>query len=246
MSDLVTVDREGAVRIVRLDRPEKKNALTSAMYAALAEALRPDPSVAVVVILGAPGAFSAGNDMTDFVAAAASGSLGEPILAFLKALARNPVPLVAGVDGIAVGVGTTLLFHCDLVVASDRSRFRTPFADLGLVPKAASSLLAPRIMGPHRAFELLVAGEIFDAERALLAGFVNRVVTPEAVEETALAFARSLAAKPREAVAASRRLLKGDPSDVLARIDEEAAAFSERLRSPEAQAAFQAFLSRKS
>lgn len=245
MTDLITTEADGAVRIVRINRPEKKNALTSAMYAALAEALRPDPSVAVVVILGAPGAFSAGNDMADFVSAAASGSLGEPILAFLRALARSPVPLVAGVDGIAVGVGTTLLFHCDFVVASDRSRFRTPFTDLGLVPEAASSLLGPRIMGPHRAFELLVAGEIFDAPRALAAGFVNRVVALEAVEETALAFARSLAAKPREAVAASRRLLKGDPADVLARIDEEAAAFSDRLRSPEAQAAFQAFLGRK-
>lgn len=245
MTDLITTEADGAVRIVRINRPEKKNALTSAMYAALAEALRPDPSVAVVVILGAPGAFSAGNDMADFVSAAASGSLGEPILAFLRALARSPVPLVAGVDGIAVGVGTTLLFHCDFVVASDRSRFRTPFTDLGLVPEAASSLLGPRIMGPHRAFELLVAGEIFDAQRASAAGFVNRVVTPEAVEETALAFARSLGAKPREAVAASRRLLKGDPADVLARIDEEAAAFSDRLRSPEAQAAFQAFLGRK-
>lgn len=248
MTDLVSIDLSDGVRVVRIDRPEKKNALTAPMYRALADAIASaegDPSVGAVLILGHPGAFSAGNDIGEFVAAAQSGALGEPILAFLRALATAPVPLVAAVDGLAVGVGTTLLFHCDLVLASEKAVFRTPFVDLGLVPEAGSSLLAPRIMGGPLALELLAGGAAFDAEKARLAGFVNRVVPSATIEADAFAAAQALAAKPRQAMALARRLVKGDPADVLARIDEEARLFAERLRSAEAQAAFRAFMDRK-
>lgn len=247
MTAPVAIATEDGVRTIRLARPEKKNALTGAMYQALADAFASAEAdgAGAILILGAPGAFSAGNDISEFVAAATSGSLGAPILAFLRALATVPVPLVAAVDGLAVGVGTTLLFHCDVVLASERASFRTPFVDLGLVPEAASSLLAPRIMGPQRAFDLLAAGTAFDAARAREAGFVTRVVASEAIEAEALSAARALAAKPRQALALARRLMRGDPAEVLARIDEEAALFADRLRSAEAQAAFRAFIARK-
>jgi enoyl-CoA hydratase/carnithine racemase len=242
----VRIEREGALLLLRFDRPDKKNAVTGAMYGALAAALEEadgDDGIGVCVFLGAPGMFSAGNDIADFVAMAAQGrGLGEPILRFLRALAGSDRPLMAGVDGPAVGIGTTLLLHCDYVLATPRSLFRTPFAALGLVPEAASSLLAPRLIGHARAFELLVMGGDLDAETARICGLVNRVVEPEELEAELLGAARGLAAKPRDAVLASRRLLKGEPAEALARIDAEAELFAERLRSPEAQAAFAAFL----
>lgn len=247
MTAPVAITTEDGVRTIRLARPEKKNALTGAMYQAIANAFASAEAdgAGAILLCGAPGAFSAGNDISEFVSAATSGSLGAPILAFLRGLATVPVPLVAAVDGLAVGVGTTLLFHCDVVLASERASFRTPFVDLGLVPEAASSLLAPRIMGPQRAFDLLAAGTVFDAARAREAGFVTRVVASETIEAEALAAARALAAKPRQALALARRLMRGDPADVFARIDEEAALFADRLRSAEAQAAFRAFMARK-
>jgi enoyl-CoA hydratase/carnithine racemase len=248
MMEGVRVERDGPVQLLRFDRPEKKNAITGAMYEALAEALHEasrDDSVGASVVLGSPEIFTAGNDIGDFTRITSQGGrLGEPILRFLRALATHDRPLLAGVDGLAVGVGTTLLLHCDYVLATPRSIFRTPFTALGLVPEAASSLLAPRVMGHVRAFELLVMGRDFDAERALAGGLVNAVVAPEALEPQLLAAARELAARPRRAVLASRRLLKGDPAEVRARIDVEAALFAERLASPEAQEAFSAFMSK--
>lgn len=235
---------EDGVQTLRLNRAQKKNALTGEMYSALADALeRGDQSqdVAVHVFLGSEGIFSAGNDLNDFVGFAQSGSLGAPVLRFLKALATTQKPMVAAVDGLAVGIGTTLLFHCDLVYASERARFRTPFLDLGLVPEAASSLLIPRHIGYHRAFEMLCLGTDFDAEAAHAAGFVNAVTTPDGLEEAALAAAQRLAQKPRAALSAARRLMRGDQAAILAKIDEEAAEFAERLKSAEAEEALVAF-----
>ncbi|MCC2113665.1 MAG: crotonase/enoyl-CoA hydratase family protein, partial [Hyphomicrobiales bacterium] len=241
MSEDVEIIQSEAIQTIRLARPQKKNALTGAMYAALAEALETgeaDEAIGARLIVGAPGAFCAGNDIKDFVAmAAGGGGLGEPILRFLYALARAKKPIVAAVDGLAIGVGTTMLLHCDYVLASPQSTFRTPFLDLGLVPEAGSSLLAPRLMGPARAFELLCLGAPFDAGQAAAAGIVNRIVDADALEETAHEVAREIAAKPREAMAVARRLVRGDPEEIVARIDKEAAAFGERLASPEAQAA---------
>ena len=203
------------VLTIRFNRPEKKNAITDAMYLRMAEALHAanaDPEIRVVAFLGTEGCFSAGNDMADFLAFAMSGARGKlAVLDLLKALATFEKPLVSGVDGLAIGIGTTLNLHCDLTVASNRSLFKTPFVDLALVPEAASSLLAPKLIGHQRAFALLAMGEGFSAEQALKI---------------------------------ARDLVRGKPEDVLARIDEEARHFIAQLQSAEARAAFEAFMRR--
>lgn len=247
MSANVEISVAGAVQQVRLNRPEKKNALTGEMYRALAEALKASDAaagVAVTVIFGVPGIFCAGNDLADFLAA---GQRGEALqgLSFLEALTDREKPLIAAADGPAAGIGTTLMLHCDLVFATPRAVFQTPFTDLGLVPEAASSLLAPRLMGHQRAFELLVMGEAFTAGRAKEAGFVNWIVPPGELEGAALKAAEALARKPREAVRLSRRLLRGDTGPIKSRIREEGALFLERIKSQEAMAAFGAFLQKK-
>jgi enoyl-CoA hydratase/carnithine racemase len=249
MTNLVDIRDDGGIRMVRMNRPDKKNALTAEMYDAMAAALtgtKTDPAIRCVMIAGVPGAFCAGNDLDEFRQAAADGEgLGDSVLRFLHALAYCERPLVAAVDGLAICVGTTMLMHCDYVVASANARFVTPFVNLGLVPEAASSLLAPRLMGPRRAFALLVMGEPLDSEQALSIGLINAVADSTAVETQALAAARKIAALPPEAVLASRRMIRGEPEELAARIDLEADFFRERLQSPEAQAAFEAFFSRK-
>ena len=249
MSDLILVRDDGPIRTVRMNRPDKKNALTVPMYGALAAALESaDASSAVrcVVIAGVPGAFCAGNDLADFLHAVANAEgLSAPLLRFLYALARSETPLVAAVSGLAVGIGTTMLLHCDHVVAGTDARFSTPFVHLGLVPEAGSSLLAPRRIGHARAFALLAMGRPIDAAAAHAAGIVNTVVAPSDVDAEAMTAAREIAALPAAALAATRRLLRGAPDDTIRRIDEEAAEFKRRLGSPEAQAAFEAFLARK-
>lgn len=249
MSEHVTIKDSGPVRTVRMNRPDKKNALTAAMYETMAGTLEnagSHPDIRCVVIAGGPSAFSAGNDLAEFAQAATAGEgLGSSVVRFLHALARSERPLVAAVQGLAVGVGTTMLLHCDHVVAGTDARFSTPFVGLGLVPEAASSLLAPRLMGHRRAFELLVMGRPLDAAAAQACGLVNAVVPPGDVEAEAMKAAHHIAALPAEAVAASRRLMRGPPDETVARIDEEVRLFKERLRSTEAQAAFDAFLNRK-
>jgi enoyl-CoA hydratase/carnithine racemase len=249
MNDHVTVKDAGPVRTVRMNRPDKKNTLTAVMYEAMAVALESannHPDIRCVIIGGASGAFSAGNDLAEFSQAAVSGEgLALPVVRFLHALARSERPLIAAVQGLAVGVGTTMLLHCDHVVAGADARFSTPFVNLGLVPEAASSLLAPRLMGHRRAFELLVMGRALDAQAAQACGLVNTVVPPGDVEADAMKAANHIAALPAEAVAASRRLMRGSPDEIVTRIDEEVHVFKERLQSAEAQAAFKAFLNRK-
>lgn len=247
MTEPVLQRREGAVLVLTLNRADKKNALTGAMYTALTRGIQEanaDPAIGATLILGQPGIFCAGNDIKDFIGFAMGGSIGAPILDFLRALVANEKPLVAGVDGGAIGVGTTMILHCDYAVASERAVFATPFVDLALVPEAGSSLIAPQLMGQRLAFELLVMAERFDATRARETGLVNKVVAAEALEAEALAAAARIAAKPREAVAISRRLMRGDTAPLLARIEEEAKLFAARLQSAEARAAFEAFLSR--
>lgn len=247
MSDLVLVSDDGPVRMIRMNRPDKKNALTMAMYDAMAAAIETAPAANVrcLVIGGAPTVFCAGNDIGDFLQAATGGGLGAPILRFLYALARNETPLVAAVQGNAVGVGTTMLMHCDHVVASTEARFSTPFVSLGLVPEAASSLIAPRLMGHARAFSLLVMGKPLNAGQAKAAGLIDTVAAPDAVEAEAMKTAGEIAALPPQAVLASRRLMRGSADEIVARIDAEAVEFKARLQSAEAQAAFTAFMSRK-
>jgi enoyl-CoA hydratase/carnithine racemase len=249
VSDLIIVSDDGPVRSVRMNRPDKKNALTLPMYEALADALgsaAKSTALRCVLLAGQPNGFCAGNDLGDFLRmATGGGALAEPILRFLYALARCELPLVAAVRGNAVGVGTTLLMHCDHVVASTDARFVTPFVGLGLVPEAASSLIAPRLMGHARAFALLVMGRPLNPEDAKAAGLINTVVAPDAVEAEAMNAANEIAALPPQAVLAARRLMRGTADEIMIRLDEEATQFKERLGSAEARAAFEAFMTRK-
>jgi enoyl-CoA hydratase/carnithine racemase len=219
------------------------------MYQAMADALRDSdgsPEVRVRLILGQPGVFTAGNDIADFLEAGQRGPEGlSPVLQFLRALVFSEKPVIAAVDGMAVGVGATLLLHCDLAYASPEALFMAPFTDLGLVPEAASSLLAPERMGYARAFAFLVAGEPLTAEAARQAGLINAVVPREGLEAHALAAAAMLAAKPQEALSLSRRLVRGDPARIWARVEEESRLFTERLVSDEARQAFQAFMQKR-
>jgi enoyl-CoA hydratase/carnithine racemase len=247
VSDHIELTRRDGVLAIRMNRPDKKNALTSAMYGTMAKAILEadgDASVGAILFLGLPGMFSAGNDLKDFAAFAMKGNLGEEVLSFLRALAIAEKPLVAAVDGIAVGVGTTMLLHCDHVLVSDRAKLSTPFVNLALVPEAASSLLAPRIMGHARAFEMLVMGRPLSPDNAVAAGIANAVFPAADIEAAGFAAAAEIAAKPREAVRISRKLVRGNPDEVLQRIDEEALLFAQRLKSAEAQKAFQAFLNK--
>jgi enoyl-CoA hydratase/carnithine racemase len=248
MTELVTITDSGPIRTVRMNRLDKKNALTASMYAAMAAAFDSAsraPDIRCVMIAGGPDAFTAGNDLKEFADSAMSGELAAPVVAFLHSLARCERPLVAAVQGLAVGVGTTMLLHCDHVVSSTDARFSTPFVSLGLVPEAASSLLAPRLMGHRRAFELLVMGRPLDANAAQACGLVNVVVPSDQVKAVAMKAAQHIAALPAEAVAASRRLMRGAPDEIASRIDDEVAIFRERLKSAEARRAFDAFLNRK-
>ncbi len=247
-ADHILVERHDGFQTLTFNRPEKRNAITSPMYQALHRALdngEADRGIAAHILLGQPGVFTAGNDISEFKDYAEGDKLDTAVDGFLKRIATLRKPLVAGIDGLCIGIGTTLLLHCDLVIASARSTFRTPFLDLGLVPEAASSLLAPRRMGHVRAFELLCMGKKLKADWALAAGLINEIVPESEVKVAALAAGRHLADRPPEALAAARRLLKGDPAEILARIDEEDRLFADRLRSPEAKEAFEAFMQKR-
>lgn len=250
MADGLTLAKAAGAHVIRFARPEKKNALRSDMYTAIREAMieaDADPSVVAHLFIGSEGVFTAGNDISEF-AARASGDTGlsDHVQQFIRHLPVVEKPMIAAVDGLAVGIGTTLLFHCDLVYATPTASFRTPFLNLGLVPEAGSSLIAPMVMGYARAFELLVLGETFDAERAREAGFVNAIVPQDQLEATARAAVNRLAAKPPEALAQSRRLLKAATrTEISVRIDEEIEIFSDRLQSPEAREAFAAFFEKR-
>ena len=249
MSKEIDVTRSGGAQILRLNRPDKKNALTRGMYAALVDALvsgETSDDVSAHVIFGLPGVFCAGNDIAEFLAMASSEAHEfDEVMKFIFALPVLKKPLLAGVSGLAVGIGTTMLFHCDLVYAAPEAVFSTPFLDLGLVPEAASSLLAPRLMGPQRAFELLVLGAPLSAESAREAGLVNDIVPADQLEKKVLAAAARLASKPPGALAIARRLLRGDEKDIVACMTKEGVLFKERLKSPEAREAFQAFLEKR-
>ncbi len=247
MTGAVAVTDDSAVRIIRMNRPEKKNALTLAMYTDMTRALREaDQSDAVrcVMFAGAPGAFCAGNDIADFLKAA-EGGRDRRAFDFLKALALGQKPMVAAVAGVAIGIGTTMLLHCDHVVASANAIFSTPFLKLALIPEAASTLLAPMRMGYARAFSLLMMGRPLSAEDARTAGLVNTVVDTAEVDDVALKAAQEIAALPPGALAVARRLMRGHRDAVIQQIEAESMHFEDLLKSDEARAAFQAFLARK-
>lgn len=243
MSEHVAVTRQGAVLVLRLERPEKKNALTTAMYAALADALASaaaDDTVRVVLVTGSGDAFTSGNDLHDFVANPPTGA-DSPVFRFLTALAGFPKPIVAAVNGLAIGIGTTLLLHCDLAVAEESARFQLPFINLGLVPEAASSLLLPQLVGHRVAAELLLLGAPFDARRAATLGIVNKVAEQGGALREAMAWATQLAEKAPTALALSKRLLLAPDRGVAARMQEEATHFMAQLAGPEFAEAIAAF-----
>jgi enoyl-CoA hydratase/carnithine racemase len=247
MTAEIVVTEEDGIRIVRMNRADKKNALTQPMYAEMTRALREaetNDAIRCVVLAGGPDAFCAGSDISDFQKRA-EGGLKPITVDFLHALVRNPKPLLAAVDGLAIGIGTTMLLHCDYVVATSAATFATPFTKLGLIPEAASSLLGPMRMGHARAFALLVMGRAMSADDAKAAGLINAVVDPAALDSTVLQAAREVAALPAGAVALARKLMRGDLDDLARRVDTEAMYFKERLQSEEARTAFAAFLARK-
>jgi enoyl-CoA hydratase/carnithine racemase len=251
MTEHLIVTDEAATRVLTLRRPEKKNAITHEMYRAMSDAIdkaQNNPKIRCIIVTGGSGVFTAGNDVEDFLREG-TAEIDEPrasnAVKFLYSLAHNVKPIIAAVDGVAIGIGTTMLFHCDYVLASKTATFSTPFIQLGLVPEGASSLLMPRTMGHQRAFAMLVMGRTFSADDAKEAGFVNTVVAPGHTEAEARKVAREICALPAEAVAISRKLLKLPPEDMSRRIDQEAHLFGERMRSSEAIAAFRAFVARK-
>jgi enoyl-CoA hydratase/carnithine racemase len=251
MTGHLIVTDEDATRVITLRRPEKKNAITQEMYRAMSDAIdtaQTDPAIRCIIMSGGSGVFTAGNDLEDFLKDGTSNTdapRASNAVKFLYSLAHNTKPIVAAVDGIAIGIGTTMLLHCDYVIASTTTTFSTPFIHLGLVPEGASSLLAPRTMGHQRAFAMLVMGRSLSADDGRLAGFVNAVVAPGHTEAEARKVAREICALPAEAVAISRRLVRLSPEDLTRRIDHESHLFGERMRSTEAVAAFKTFLSRK-
>ena len=249
MSPHVARDHIGAVLRLTLDRPDKKNALTDAMYAALAAGLAEAaaaPEIRAVLLTGAGGAFTAGNDIADFMAVASGDAVQaeRSVHRFLDQVAVFPKPLVAAVPGVAIGVGTTMLLHCDYVILGESARLAVPFVGLGVVPEAGSSLLLPACIGHQRAFAMFALGEVLDAEKAEAWGLANRVVADGALAEVSLAIATKLAAQPAGATVMTKRLMR-DRGSLEKRMADEAESFATCLATPEAKAAFAAFAARK-
>jgi enoyl-CoA hydratase/carnithine racemase len=246
MNDEILTTREAGVAILCLNRPEKKNALNAAMYCALTDALREaeqDSAVGAILLRGSGGNFTAGNDISDFGKARPEGR--SPAQEFLFALLELRKPLVAAVDGNAIGIGLTLLLHCDLVYASERARFRAPFVDLGLTPEAASTWLMPRAFGHVRAAELLMLGELFDATRAQQLGIINAVIPAGELDTHTRDVCRRLASKAPSALRHTKALLRNAQSAVAEHMQREFDCFAEQLRSPDAREAVAAFLEKR-
>ena len=245
MSEHVAIIEHQGVMEIHLDRPDKKNALTAAMYRAMIAALADASAreaIGAVLIAGRGDAFCAGNDLADFMAGPEGGMAA---FDFIQAIATFDKPLVAAVQGLAVGVGTTMLLHCDLIYAAPDARFIMPFVNLGLVPEAGSSLLAPAILGHAKAAAMLMLGEPLDAEAADRAGLVTAVVPGDSLLDHARTKAAALVAKPPQALAATRRLMRGDPASLASRMAQEADLFRQAMASPEAREAFTAFFEKR-
>lgn len=244
MSDILSHTESGVLTLT-LHRPDRKNSLTRAMYSTLADALdsaAADAAVRVVVLQGSETVFSAGNDISEFVESPPSDA-DAPVFRFIRSLAGFPKPVLAAVCGPAVGIGTTLLFHCDLVYAGDNAAFSMPFVNLGLSPEAGATLLVPRMFGYHRAAEALLLGEPFLAEAAQEVGLVNRVVPPSEASSVAAAQARKLASKPLAAIVETKRLMKLALGQALPQsLGDEAQSFARLVQSPAALEAFAAFM----
>lgn len=236
------------VATIEIARPEKKNAITAAMYQQMAAALdaaKDDPAVRAVLIVGQPGIFTSGNDIEDFMNRPA-GSTESPAFVFMKALMGCDKPVVAAVTGAAIGIGTTLLLHCDFVYVSDEARLAMPFVSLGLVPEFASSLIVPQLMGHARAAEKLLLGDPFTGADAVDCGIANAVLPASEVAKHARRVAERFNALPPGAVRDSKRLMRSARAKLaLETIASEGEIFAQRLRSPEAQEAFSAFFQKR-
>ena len=250
MSEQVKLERDGDVLAITLARPERRNAITVAMYAALAdafEAAAKDDALRLITLRGEGQDFTAGNDLGDFMAELPRDGSDIPVWRLLRALAKNEVPVIAAVHGNAVGIGTTMLFHCDFVVAEEGTRFLMPFVDLGLVPEAASSLILPRLAGRRRAAHYLLLGEPFGPEEALDFGLVSYVAPAGQLDSALARLVTALRAKPAEALRLTQKLLRrGQTDEVLARMELENSHFSERLTSDEVKEAITAFFAARS
>jgi enoyl-CoA hydratase/carnithine racemase len=245
----VESERNGAVQSIALNRPEKKNALTADMYEALSNALEQseaDAGVRVILLHGKGADFTAGNDLEDFLKKPWKGQAIPPAVRFIHAVARAQKPIVAAVQGLAVGVGTTILLHCDLVYAADNAKLIMPFINLGIVPEAASTVLLPLAIGRQRAAELFMLGAPLNAQRAYEMGLVNAVVAPEFLLPTAAGVAQQLSGKPAGALRACKALMtRAQQSEVERAMREEVMVISERLESPETREALSAFLEKR-
>ena len=248
MSEHVRVERDGAVLSVTLARPERRNAITVAMYAALADAVEEgtaDETVRLIVFSGEGQDFAAGNDLADFLEVRPAGE-EIAVWRFLRALASCETPLMAAVQGNCVGIGTTMLLHCDLVVADEHARFSMPFVDLGLVPEAGSSLLLPALAGRRVAARYLLLGEPFGVDEAMQIGLVSHRAEPGQLAAASERVASALLSKPAEALRATQRLLRhGLRNEILERMQLESTVFAERLGSPEVKQAISAFFEKR-
>jgi len=247
MTDHVRVERAGGVLAITLNRPERRNAITVAMYGVLADSIAEaweDGETRVITIRGEGQDFAAGNDLADFLGAERGDDL--PVWRLLRALAENEIPIVAAVHGNCVGIGTTMLLHCDLVIAAEDSRFSMPFVDLGLVPEAASSLLFPRLAGRRRAARYLLLAESFGAEEALTVGLASHVTPAAALDAKLREVTDRLLAKPGEALRLTQGLLRqGARDEIIDRMKLESTKFAERLESAEAKEAISGFFERR-
>jgi enoyl-CoA hydratase/carnithine racemase len=236
------------VFVLQINRPDKKNALTQSMYAALADGIKSadqDSDIRVILITGVENCFTSGNDVNDFIKAPEMGT-ERPSVQFMKAIAFAHKPVIAAVGGMAIGIGTTMLLHCDLVYASEDAFLQLPFTNLGLCPEAGSSLLLPQIVGHQRASELLLLGERFSAQKAMEYGFVNEVLPAAGYMDHAMNKAHHLAKLPADSVQTSKALIKRNQATPMNEtIQSELLQFARLLQSPEAQAIFQAFLNKK-
>lgn len=244
----IVVERANGVLTIAFNRPERKNAITAAMYQTMADALveaQTDKTVRAILIRGGAGAFTAGNDLEDFMKTPPASEQAS-VIQFLRAISSAEKPVVASVAGVAIGIGTTLLLHCDMVYAAETATFSLPFTQLGLCPEAASSLLLQRVAGYQGAAEKLLLGEAFDAKEAHRMGFVNRLLPAAEVDAFALAQVTKLAALPAASLHAAKSLMKrASHHEVQTQITEEMLQFGKMLLAPEAKEAFKAFFEKR-
>lgn len=245
---MIRFEIDGAIATIAFNRPQKKNAITAAMYQQAADALKQadgHDAVRVIVITGDGNCFTAGNDLEDFLQSPPQGD-DSPVTQFMNALRTTAKPVIAAVPGLAIGIGTTLLMHCDLVYASDRAKFAMPFTQLGLCPEFASSVLLPRLAGYQRAAEKLLLGEPFDANEAERMGLVNRVLPAEELMPFVQTQLTKLAALPSESLRITKQLMQADlQMPVAAAMQTEMQHFMRMLNGPDAKEAFAAFLEKR-